>query len=91
MKKILLYILVTLLISVFSFQTISLAEYLTNDNTTITEEKGFIATVKPTIIPKPDLLPGPSEEDQVIKEGEEEGTTTGGTRNILISKISLLS
>ena len=74
MKKIITYILVLVAITSISIET-TVAKEITE---TSTHEQTLIASdVKPTLIPKPDTLPGPS----VAEQGEE------GARSIFITKI----
>lgn len=71
MKKLIIYILLALLISISMIGTIALAAPANNDTSDTTE------TYKAPTIPKPDLLPGPDEAKQKEK----------GTRSILINTI----
>lgn len=72
MKKLIIYILLALLISISTIGTTALAA----DTNSGTSENNEITYIAPTI-PKPDLLPGPDEAKQKDK----------GTRNILINTI----
>jgi hypothetical protein len=79
MKKLLVYILLSLLITIAMIGTTVLA---TNEDTPLSDTRTLLAAeenpFKVPIIPKPGLLPGPTEETQAEK---------GGARNILIDTI----
>jgi len=75
MKKLITYIFILIAIISISIETTTAKEIIQeNYQHVLIADNEF----KPTLIPRPDTLPGPTREDQVAN---------GGTRNIFINRI----